>query len=77
MRRRPNPGNAVTCVYDVLVDVIHPVRARAGQVVVVRGDEAAVVRKGSACPLRQSSVTPAAVAGLVQHGVLRRRGRTA
>ena len=77
MRRRLNPGNAVPCVYDVLVDVIHPVHARAGQVVVVRGDEVAVVCKGSAQPLRRACVTPAAVAALVQHGVLCRRGRAA
>lgn len=67
----------MTCVYDVLVDVIHPVRARTGQVVVVCGDDAAVVCKGSAQPLRRVCVTPAAVAALVRQGVLCRRARAA
>ena len=67
----------MTCVYDVLVDVIHPVRARAGEVVVVRGDAVAVVRKGSAEPLRHACITPAVVASLVSRGVLCRRARAA
>ena len=62
-------------VFDVLLDVIHPLRARVGQVVVVRGSTAHVVRRGSTHVLSENDITHAVIAGLVVRGVIQRRTR--
>ena len=63
-----------TLVFDVQCDVIHPVRARAGQVLVVRGEEVAGVRRGTTRALAIGRVSASAVVALVARGVLQRRG---
>lgn len=62
-----------TLVFDVLIDTISPVRARAGQVLVVRGESAVVVRRGGTTPLSDGVVTPSALTALISQGVVQRR----
>jgi hypothetical protein len=62
-----------TFVFDVLVDLIAPVRARAGQVLVVRGDAVAVVRRGSTTPLSDGAITAFDLTALIARGAVRRR----
>ena len=62
-----------TFVFDVLLDMIAPVRARAGQVLVVRGETVAVVRRGSTTPLSDGVITPSVLTALIVQGAVRRR----
>lgn len=60
-------------VFDVLIDTIAPFQARAGQVLVLRGESAVVVRRGSTTVLSETTLTPSAVVALLSAGVIRRR----
>lgn len=62
-------------VFDIALDVIAPIRARAGQVLVVRGEQVAVTRRGESKALWAGTLTPSTVVALVSQGVVTRRAR--
>lgn len=63
-------------VFDVVVDMLHPVRARAGQVLVVRPGTAQpmlVVRHGTTDVIREGPPNYGALLVLLDEGVIRER----
>ena len=64
----------ITYVFDVMIDTLAPVRARAGEVLVVRGEAVSVVVRGTTHVVRSATVSPSALTALVVRGAVRRRG---
>jgi hypothetical protein len=69
-----------TFVFDVLVDMLHPVCARAGQVLVVRpgtDQPICVVRRGTTDVIREGPPNFGALLILLDEGVIRERSPSA
>jgi hypothetical protein len=69
-----------TFVFDVVENIVHPVVARAGQVLVVRpgtSEPILVVQRGTAHVIREGPPNYGALLGLLESGVIRERSSSA